>query len=56
MCFCFLCRRANLDCDFWDGPVNILTGNVPCSAQCMRLSDLYYSVSVVVLLEPLFCK
>ncbi len=38
-------RRANLDCDFWSDPLDILIGKVPCSAHCLQLDPLWYSVS-----------
>ena len=37
--------RANLDCDFFSSPINILLGNKPCSAHCLMFDPLWYSVS-----------
>ncbi|GAX84271.1 hypothetical protein CEUSTIGMA_g11694.t1 [Chlamydomonas eustigma] len=37
--------RANLDCDFFSNPLNILVGNPPCSAHCLMFDPLWYSVS-----------
>jgi hypothetical protein len=45
---CTLCRRANLDCDFWSDPLDILIGKIPCSAHCLEFDPLWYSVSVVL--------
>ncbi|GFH27554.1 generative cell specific-1 [Haematococcus lacustris] len=36
--------RANLDCDFWSNPLDILTGRTPCSAHCLDFDPLWYSV------------
>ena len=38
-------RRANLDCDFWTDPLDILLGRKPCSAHCLDFDPLWYSVS-----------
>ncbi|KAJ9505456.1 hypothetical protein QJQ45_026136, partial [Haematococcus lacustris] len=35
--------RANLDCDFWSNPLDILTGRTPCSAHCLDFDPLWYS-------------
>jgi hypothetical protein len=37
--------RANLDCDFWSDPLDILIGRKPVSAHCLTFDAQWYSVS-----------
>lgn len=37
--------RANLDCDFWSDPLDILIGRKPVSAHCLTFDPQWYSVS-----------
>jgi hypothetical protein len=39
------CSRANLDCDFWNDPLDILLGKKPASAHCLTFDPAWYSVS-----------
>jgi len=39
------CRRANLDCDFFSDPLDILIGRLPCSAHCLMMDPHWYGVS-----------
>jgi hypothetical protein len=44
-------RRSSLNCDFFKDPFDILLGNRPCSAHCLTFDPLWYSVSVVHMLQ-----
>lgn len=42
---CTACRRANLDCNLFSNPLDIILGKPPVSAHCMQFDPLWYSVS-----------